>query len=83
MTEIKLDNFYHLEYSNYCLHHVSADASFSLLQAFHVELGGGTPYFEPWVDFSNSVNYGRIQVLSISNILCYLPGARIEPVTSR
>ena len=38
---MKLDKFYHLEYSDHCLHlycyiHVSADASFSLLQVFRI-----------------------------------------------
>ena len=38
MHEMKLDHFYHLEYSDYCLHlccyinKISADASFGLLQ---------------------------------------------------
>ena len=42
---MKLDNFYHIEYLDYCLnlycyiHNVSADASFDFVQVFHVELG--------------------------------------------
>ena len=41
---MKLDNFYNLEFSNYCLHlycyihNVLADVSFGLLQVFLVEL---------------------------------------------
>ena len=42
ISEMKLDNFYHLEYSDFCLHlycyihSVSVDASFGLLLVFHV-----------------------------------------------
>ena len=42
---MKLDDFYYLEYSDYCLHfhcdipNVSTDASFGLFEVFHVELG--------------------------------------------
>ena len=42
---MKHDNFYYLEYSDYCLHlycyihNISADASFGLFQVFHVEHG--------------------------------------------
>ena len=44
ISVMKLDNFYHLEYSDYwphlyCYtHNVLADISFSLLQVFHVKL---------------------------------------------
>ena len=43
--DMKLDNVYHLENSNYshdlyfCIRNVSADASFGFLPVFHVEIG--------------------------------------------
>ena len=41
---MKLDNFYHLEYSDYCLHlycyihKILTDMTFGLLQVFHIKL---------------------------------------------
>ena len=45
ISEMKLINFYHLEYSDYWphlyfyAHNVSADTSFGFLQVFCIELG--------------------------------------------
>ena len=73
---MKLDNFYHSEYLEYCLHlhcnvhYVSADASFGLLQVFHVELGSPhrtssrTFYLIQGIEYSNSVNHDRVQAFS-------------------
>ena len=53
--------------------------SFDLLQVFHVELWGlhrtlnWSLYLINGVDFSNSVNPDRVQVLSYSKYSCYLP----------
>ena len=73
ISEIKVDNFYHLEYCFHfhCYtHNVSADISFGLLQVFHVELESlHRPLNEPFIQSmglhsSNSINYDRLKVLS-------------------
>ena len=77
---MKSDNFYHLKYSDYCLHlhcythNVSANMSFNLL-VFHVEFGdlhrtlNCTVYLIHGGDCSISINHDWVQVLSYSNIL--------------
>ena len=65
---MKLDNFYYLEYSEYCLdlscyiHNVSTDASFGLPQVFIIELWSCTEHqtehfiYPMEEDCSNPVN---------------------------
>ena len=92
---MKLDNCYHLKYSDYWLHlyyhtqNVSADMFFSILLVFHVELGSlhrifnRTLYLNPRVDCSNSVYCDWVQVLSYNkNFFLFLPVVGTEPATS-
>ena len=85
--------FYHLEYLNYCLHlqcythNVSADASF--FKYFLSNSGAYTkPRTEPFylIHWVESVlilwTINKYKCWTIVNILCYLPGVRIEPATS-
>ena len=70
ISEMKLDNFYHLDYSGYCLHYyiynILANASFSLLLVFLVKFRSlhgtlnQTLNSIHGVGCSNSVNYNWV-----------------------
>ena len=93
---MKRDNYYYLEYLDYCPylycynHNVSVDTSFGLLQVF---MSNSRVYIEsrtePFIWTTRvhcfvPVNYKRVQVLRYRKFsLLFLPVVGIEPATSR
>ena len=77
---MKLDNFYHSRFSDYCLHRyynihkVSADVSSGILQVFFLEFGNlhrtlNHVLYLSHEESPDSINYNQIQVLSIPVLL--------------
>ena len=73
IDKIILEDYYFLEYKDYCSHlycynhNISADMSFDLLQVFHVKLGSPHRILN-WTLYLNHrsgyVNHDWVQVLS-------------------